>query len=475
MLIRSPNGTFEFIDYREIAPKATNETMFVDDPLLAQRGGLSVGVPGEIRGFELAHKRHGLLPWDRLFGPAIKMAREGFKTNNYLHEKLQLAEAWLMESPEFRKVYAPTGSIAQPGDILKRPNLARTLEIIAKEGPDAFYTGKIAESLINTIQQAGGIMTLNDLHHYKPTIRPTINTYYHGRKVTSCSAPTSGPILISMLNILERYNLRALGQTGLNVHRLVEAMEFGYAFRTEPGDPDFTHLDDRYEEIITKEWASKVRSNISDTKTYAPLYYQPKYDDIGRHGTMHLSVVDENDGVVALTSTVNLSFGSRVMDPATGIILNDEMDDFSIPGIPNDFGLYPAVYNYAAPGKRPLSTITPAIVERDGHFEIALGGSGGSKIASATINVLLNVLDYDMDLYQAVKVPRVHHQLMPNQVVLEDNFSHDHQKSLEERLHKIYHLTKNDTISGVQAVRRLPDGTVHAASDPRKFGIASAY
>ncbi|KAI8078826.1 gamma-glutamyltransferase [Halteromyces radiatus] len=387
MLIRSPNGTFEFIDFRETAPQASTQNMFVDDPLLAQRGGLAIGVPGEIRGLELAHNRHGALPWADLFKPAIELARNGFKTTRYLHEKLLKAEPWILEKSEWKDIYAPQGRAAQPGEIIKRPTLAKTLEIIANEGANAFYEGPIAESMIKTIQQAGGIMTLDDLRNYKPLIRPTISTYYHGTKITTCSAPTSGPILLSMLNILERYSLHTLGRIGVNIHRLVEAMKFGYAFRTEFGDPDFTHLEDRYQEVITKDWASKARANISDYETHSPLYYQPKYDHIDNHGTMHLTVVDENDGVVALTSTVNLLFGSRVMDPETGIIFNDEMDDFSIPGQPNDFGLYPAVYNYVAPGKRPLSSITPTIVEQDGKFEFALGGSGGSQIATASLNV----------------------------------------------------------------------------------------
>ncbi|KAI8343566.1 gamma-glutamyltransferase [Chlamydoabsidia padenii] len=437
MLIRSPNGTYEFIDFRETAPQGAHENMYVDNPLLAQRGGLAIGIPGEIRGFELAHKRHGVLPWAQLFEPAIKVARNGFRTNDYLHEKLLKAEPWLLEKPEFSQVYAPTGTVAKPGDIIKRPTLADTLETIAIEGADAFYTGRIAESLVKTIQDAGGIITLSDLENYKPLIRPTINTYYHGKKITTCSAPTSGPILISMLNILEKYNFQSLGRIGVNVHRLVESMKFGYAFRTEFGDPDFTHLEDRYQQVITKEWAGKVRGNISDAITHSPLYYGPKYDHIDNHGTMHLSVVDQNDGVVALTSTVNLLFGSRVMDPVTGIVLNDEMDDFSIPGIPNDFGLYPAVYNYVAPGKRPLSSITPTIVESDGKFELALGGSGGSQIATASLNVLLNVLDFGMDLYEAVKAPRVHHQLMPNRADIELGFDSDLTQALVNRHHKV--------------------------------------
>ncbi|KAI7848842.1 gamma-glutamyltransferase, partial [Circinella umbellata] len=391
MLIRAPNGTFEFIDFREAAPLASDRDMFNHDPELAKQGGLSVGVPSEIRGFELAHKRHGKLPWNKLFEPAIRIARDGFRATPLLEQRLKAAESWLMTKSEWTEVFAPNGTLAKKGDLIVRSKLAETLDTIAKEGPDSFYKGFIAESLVNATQAEGGIMTLEDMEKYKAVIRPTVSTYYHGRKVTTCTTPTSGPLITSVLNILERYNLPVTGINGLNIHRFVEAMKFGFAFRTEFGDPDFVKNSERIEEVTSKDWADIVRRNISDDTTHPPLYYKPKFDHIESHGTMHLSVVDEDDGAVALTSTVNLLFGSRIMDRATGVILNDEMDDFSIPGIPNSFGLYPSEYNYVAPGKRPLSSITPVIIERDTKFEMALGGSGGTFIPTATLNVIYHL------------------------------------------------------------------------------------
>ncbi|KAI9495243.1 nucleophile aminohydrolase [Zychaea mexicana] len=425
MLIRAPNGTFEFVDFRETAPLASDRDMFIDDSKAAQVGGLAVGVPGEVRGFELAHKRHGKLPWATLFEPAIRIARYGFRATPLLETRLKTAESWLMTMPEWTEVFAPNETLAKAGDLIVRSKLAETLDTIAREGPDAFYTGYIAESLVNATQAAGGIMTMEDMETYKAVIRPTVSTYYHGRKVTTCTTPTSGPLIASVLNILERYNFPVHGMDGLNIHRFVEAMKYGFAFRTEFGDPDFVDNDERILEIATKEWANIVRRNISDDTTHPPLYYQPKFDHISSHGTMHLSVVDEDNGAVALTSTVNLLFGAQILDQATGVILNDEMDDFSIPGKPNKFGLYPSEYNYVAPGKRPLSSITPTIIERDSQFEMALGGSGGSLIPTATLSTFI--------------------------------------------------LGENQRVSAVQAVRRLPDGTVHAASDPRKLGLAAAY
>lgn len=252
---------------------------------------------------------------------------------------------------EWAEVYYPNGVAVKEGDIVKRPTLANTLELISEKGADEFYEGEIAKTLVNTIRSAGGIITLEDFKNYKPVIRPTMSTYYNGRKVTTCSEPTSGPVLLSVLNLIERFQFKVDGLIGLNLHRLVEAFKFGYAFRTEMGDPDFIHNTERIEEITTKDFASSIRQQITvliirvychetelnfgfflkDDITHDPLYYNPKFDHIESHGTMHLSVVDENDGAVALTSTVNLVFGSHIMDAKTGIVLNDEMDDFSIP------------------------------------------------------------------------------------------------------------------------------------------------
>ncbi|KAI9312614.1 nucleophile aminohydrolase [Dichotomocladium elegans] len=475
MLIRSPNGTYEFVDFRETAPGAAHQDMFVDNPDLAKYGGLAVGVPGELRGFELAHQRHGKLPWAMLFEPAIRIARDGFKTTKLLEKRLKAAESWLMGLPDWVEVFAPNGTLAAEGDIIRRTQLAKTLEKVAREGADAFYIGELAESLVNATRAAGGIMTIDDMANYRALIRPAVSTYYHGRKVTTCTTPTSGPLIIAVLNLLEQYNLAIKGYTGLNAHRIIEALKYGYAVRTEFGDPDYTLNWDRINEILSKEWAAHTRQNISDDATHDPLYYGPKFDHIENHGTMHLSVVDEENGAVALTSTVNLLFGARFMDPVTGVILNDEMDDFSIPGKPNAFGLYPSKYNYAAPGKRPLSSITPTIVEQNGEFELAVGASGGSAIPTSTLNVLLNVIDFGHNLYEAVEAPRYHHQLLPNLVLTEPTFNTKISEELESRGHQTFLLSLNQTGTAVQAVMRMPNQSVHAVSDPRKFGIAAAY
>ncbi|KAL1917076.1 uncharacterized protein VTP21DRAFT_5274 [Calcarisporiella thermophila] len=473
MLIRSANGSSELIDFREEAPIAANKSMYIHDPKLAQTGGLSVGVPGEIKGFELAHSRHGKLPWKDIFAPIIALNRYGVKVGPELARRIRIFES-LLSTGDWAATFAPNGTLLAEGDLLLRPNLANTLETIANEGADAFYTGKIADHLIERIQSTGGVLTREDFAAYRAIIREPISTYYHGRKIITGPAPTSGPVLIAVLNILERYNLKVGGLNEVNLHRIVEAFKHGFAARTELGDPEYINNKERMAEILTKGWADRVRRNISDERTFDPLYYNPKYDTIENHGTTHLSVVDKDGMAVSLTSTVNLEFGSKVIDPVTGVILNDEMDDFSIPGQPNEFNLYPSPFNYPTSHKRPLSSSVPTFVERDGNFELVLGASGGSRIITATLDVLLNVLDFNMDLLHAVETSRVHHQLLPNVAVVESGFPAELIEGLVSRGHNVTIRDIRKPLSEVQAVQRISD-TIYAVSDSRKHGIAAGY
>ncbi|EPB84895.1 gamma-glutamyltransferase [Mucor circinelloides 1006PhL] len=470
MLIRDPDGEYEFIDFRETAPGASTEDMYLLNGTLAQVTGLAVGVPGEIRGFEMAHSKHGKLPWSRLFRDSIDIARNGFVANELMYKRLKSSQDWILNSPEWIEVFAPNGTIAQAGDIIKRPTLATTLETIANQGADSFYSGFIAESIVNTTVNNGGIITLEDLKNYRALSRPVISTSYHNHKIFTTSAPTSGPVLLNILNLIEPYNFaQDGGRTTLNMHRLVEAFKFGYAARTELGDPAFNDIEERMEELISKQWADL-------NETHGPEYYEPRFEGNDPHGTMHLSVVDKDNSAVALTSTVNLLFGSRVMDPVTGIILNDQQDDFSSAGISNAFGFSPSVANFVAPGKRPLSSITDTIIEtEDGHLKMVVGASGGSEIITATLNTIINTLDFNMDLFDAVGLPRIHHQLLPNQVGIEPGFDARIAEGLVQLGHEVYNLDAKGIFSAVQAIVRFPNGSVDAASDPRKFGLAAAY
>ncbi|KAF9111458.1 hypothetical protein BGX27_004910 [Mortierella sp. AM989] len=476
MTIRLPNGTAEVIDFRETAPAGSHATMYKKNPILAQKGGLSVAIPGEIRGLELAHNRYGKLPWKRLFAPSVKMAREGWAVGPELAKRLQVYKAMMETEPDWSSTFAPNGTILREGQWIKRENLANTLETIGKEGANAFYTGAIAQSMVDHIKANGGILDMDDMKSYVPLIKKPMVGYYQGRKIYTSPAPTSGPVLISILNILERYELgRYKENANVEAHRLVEAMKFGYAQRTELGDPDFTDLESKIQSILSKDTAGLIRANISDAHTFPVEYYNPHWGPIDNHGTTHMSTVDRDNMAVALTSTVNLVFGSKLLDPKTGIILNDEMDDFSIPGTPNAFGLQPSPYNYPEPGKRPLSSCVPTIVERDGQFELALGGSGGSRILTSVLQTMLNIYNREYNVMEAVEAPRVHHQLMPNVVDIESGYSSSETKFLGTRGHNV---TVSDILlakAEVQAVMRETDGFVYAASDSRKHGIAAGY
>ncbi|KAF9584567.1 hypothetical protein BGW38_006002 [Lunasporangiospora selenospora] len=477
MTIRLPNGTVEVIDFRETAPAGATPDMYKKDPMLAQVGGLSVGVPGEIRGLALAHSRHGKLPWEKLFAPAVKMAREGWAIGPELALRLQKFKVMMETQPDWSPIFAPNGTVLREGQWIRREALAKTLETIGREGPEAFYTGPIAQSMVDHIHKNGGILTMEDMKGYKPLLKEPVVGYYQGRKIYTTPAPTSGPVLISILNILERYDLgRFKEDANVEVHRLVEAMKFGYAQRTELGDPDFSDLKEMINVMLDKDGAAKIRANISDERTFPVEYYNPHWVAIENHGTTHLSTVDENEMAVALTSTVNMVFGSNLIDPKTGVILNDEMDDFAIPGVPNSFGLYPSPYNFPEPGKRPLSSCVPTIVERDGRFELALGGSGGSRITTSVLQTILNIYNHGMNAMEAVESPRVHHQLMPDGVEIESGYSNAAISFLASRGHNATVLDINLAKSEVQVVlRSAADGLIYAASDSRKHGVAAGY
>lgn len=462
------------IDFREIAGAAATEDMFAKNITLAQIGGRAVGVPGEIAGLHMAHQQFGKLPWSSLFEPAIKLARNGFALSSLVHGQLRRIEDCVLNSPGFNTTYTDGhGKLLRPGDIVRRPELADTLEHIAQHGAASFYHGYIAESLVNAIQSNGGILTVEDFANYHAEERTPIETYYHGRRVITGTPPTSGSVLLNMLNVVEGYTLALEGQTSLNYHRIVEAMKFGAAQRTLLGDPAFIDIAKNVSHEISKEYAGQIRASISDTQTFNVSHYDPEYDVLNNHGTTHMSLLDSDGMAVALTSTINLGFGSQIMDPATGIILNDEMDDFSTTNQTNGFGLRPSPNNKIIPGKRPLSSTSATIVEHNGQVELVVGGSGGSRILTAVLQVIINVLDFGMRLDHAIDAPRLHHQLLPHKLDVDSQFPSALVHALASFGHEIN--PRKQSASVVQAVHRISDGSIHAVSDGRKHGVAAGY
>ncbi|CAG8737267.1 15969_t:CDS:10, partial [Racocetra persica] len=338
MVIKLPNGHSEVIDFRETAPLAAKKDMFVDKQIFASIGGLSIGFDlqsGEVAGMKLAHKK---LPWKRLFEPSINMCRKGFPVPPELGLRLQ---------------------------------------------------GSIAKSIIKRVKATGGIMTLEDLENYRPIVRKPLVGFYHGRKVLTTPEPSSGAVLIFLLNLLEKYDLKSSKINGLNLHRIVESLKLGFARQTELGDAAFFENKTKHElriaEIISKDYADLVRRNISDNEPFEPEDYDPVLEPLNDYGTSHLSVIDADDMAVSVTSSINQFWGSQVVDPDTEILLNDQMDDFSVPGIPVKYGLLSSPYNFIAPGKRPLSSMIPTIIEKDEKLELVVGGSGARKIISSVL------------------------------------------------------------------------------------------
>ncbi|KAH7888834.1 gamma-glutamyltranspeptidase [Phlebopus sp. FC_14] len=480
MTVRIPPGLPDHasevytIDFRETAPALANTTMYSGNPEASRFGGLSVAVPGELRGLEEAYRRWGSLPWSRLVQPSVDLARE-WTVDAELARRIQMFSSLMLNDEDWRAIFAPEGKLLLHGETIRRTNYSRTLATIATEGPEAFYKGPIANSIIRKVKETGGILTHADLEGYSVNVGRALEGTYHGKKVYTSHAPTSGPALLHMLNLLERYDLVQDGRTGLSLHRIVEAHKFGFAARTKIGDLPYSFNGSaRVAELSTKEYADLIAANLTDDRTHPAEYYNPEFDVKTDHGTSHTSVVDRAGMAVALTTTVNLVFGSQVLDPETGVILNDEMDDFSTPGVPNGFGLRPSPYNYPEPGKRPLSSTAPSILEyEDGSFYLAIGGSGGSRIFGSIFQVLLN-LDWGMDTSEAIEYGRVHDQLFPTEVDADDVLPAEQLDGLRRRGHQVIVSDINRIAAVVQAVAKK-DGKIYAASDSRKNGIAAGY
>ncbi|KAK7437861.1 hypothetical protein VKT23_018298 [Stygiomarasmius scandens] len=411
---------YEMIDFRETMPAAGNESMYNDspDPTASTIGGLSVGVPGELRGWETLHKRHGKLPWKRLFQPAIRVARDGFAVNVDLASELNADTfPFLLSDPLWAEVYAPNGTLLKEGDTCYRKRYAQTLQKLANHGADAFYTGEIADNIVKAASARGGIITHEDLEGYQVVIRTPNNITYRNSRIFSTVAPSSGSVVLSVLKIFEGYPGSAIDtdpEFNVTLHRLIQATKFGYGQRTNYGDPAFTSNVTELEKFYLEEsTVEQVRALISDNTTHTPAFYDPtNYTILSDNGTSHVAAMDSNGMAVSLTTTVNLIWGSRVMTE-DGIILNDEMDDFSSPGQTNSFGFAASPINFIRPGKRPQSSISSSIVEdlETGQLIMATGAAGGSRIITATIQNLHYHLDVGLTAKEAVSHGRYHEQL----------------------------------------------------------------
>ncbi|KAL9057636.1 MAG: hypothetical protein Q9162_002251 [Coniocarpon cinnabarinum] len=474
--LRAPNGSYEMIDFRETAPAAAFQDMYSNDTDLSLYGGLASGVPGELRGMQYIHENYGKLPWATVMQPAIELARFGFPVTedlvNYINEGLESAPTnFLIDDPSWAIDFAPNGTLVQLNDTMYRKRYADTLETIANYGPDAFYGGAIANATIAALQSTGGTMTLEDLANYTVAIRKPAEITYRDFKITSCAAPSGGEVALSILKILEGYpEVGSPAAINMSTFYLNEAMRFAYGQRTNLGDPEFVvGLYDYENAMLSEQTVDEVHSKITDVTHNNISYYDPgQFSTLSDHGTSEITAADASGLTITLTTTVNLLFGSEVMIPETGVIMNDEMNDFSIPGSSNAFGYRPSPANYIVPGKRPLSSISPTIAEwlANGTVYLATGSAGGSQIITAVAQTVWHVLDQGMSIAMALAQPRLHDQLSPNRVQLEYTYNNETAEFLRSRGSNVTYTAPGG--STAQGLLRLTNGTFTAAGEPRQ-------
>jgi len=457
MLIRLADGRARFVDYREKAPAAASANMYLDAQgnvidNASVVGYKAVGVPGSVAGMVYAEKEYGKLTLGQVMAPAIKLARDGYPLD--WQDARDLRDKDLAKFSESRRIFQRNGDYYNQGEVFRQPELARTLERIAKD-PDEFYHGAMARELAAAMQKGGGLITADDLARYEVKEREPIRGTYRGYEIISAPPPSSGGIaLLEILNILEVYDLAKAGdRSAASVHLTVEAFRRAFYDRAEfLGDPDFSKIP--VAQLIDKKYGAAWRESIdpahasvskdlkrpaifSELEQYASQDPQAFVVREPEH-TTHYSLVDSDGDAVAVTTTLNDNFGSRVTAEGLGFLLNDEMDDFAAKqGVPNLYGLIQGPANAIGPGKRPLSAMTPTIVLKDGKLFLVLGSPGGARIITTVANILMGVVDYGMNIQEAVNAPRFHHQWLPDEVHVEQWFSPDAIKLLQQMGHKV--------------------------------------
>lgn len=472
MIYDAKQGKTVALDYREKAPSSASRDMYLDKEGnavsdLSRYHGLAVGVPGTVAGLLKALEEHGTMSREQVMTPAIALAEDGIEVTAGLSESLTALSDRLQKWPSTKKVFfKPDGSAYQPGERLKQPELARSLKRIAVQGTDGFYKGETAQKLVKAVNEAGGSMSLQDLANYQAIAREPVKGDYRGYEIVSMPPPSSGGIhIVQILNILEGYPLKDYGQNSAQtIHLMAEAMQLAYADRAEYlGDADF--IDVPASGLTSQAYADKLRTLIDPNKATPaatikannPLPYESDQ-------TTHFSIVDKDGNAIANTYTLNFSYGTGLVADGTGILLNNEMDDFSAkPGVPNGYGLLGGDANAVEANKRPLSSMSPTLVFKDSKPYIVTGSPGGSRIITTVTQIISNVIDHDMNIAEATHAPRIHDQWLPDEIRVEKALNIDTVKKLESMGHTV---SPKSAMGSTQSIMLTPNG-VYGSSDPR--------
>ena len=481
MLIHLVKGNQDIaIDYRETAPAAATATMFLDnkgepDPAKSRDSALAVGVPGTVAGLALAQQKYGSgrLSLADLIAPAFDLAQKGFPVEDDIADSLPDARARLARWPATTSIFFNGDEPLREGERLYQFDLADTLRAIAEKGPQGFYEGRTARQIADAVRAAGGIMSAEDLKNYRAIERPVVRGSYRGFGIVSVPPPSSGGVhLIEMLNILEGYDLAKLGRGEQSLHYLIEAMKRAYADRAVyMGDPDALKIP--VLGLASKKYAARLRADINERATPSAEIRAGKPSDVEGRNTTHFSVIDRDGNAVSNTYTLNFSYGLGLVADGTGVLLNNELDDFiSKPGTANAYGLIGYDANLPAPGKRPLSSMTPTIVFKDGKPFLITGSPGASRIISAVLQVIVNVIDFRMPLDKAVTAPRLHHQWQPDEVYVETGFAPELLDALKARG---YTIVPTQPFASVNSILVTPDGYVGVADTRTRGALAAGY
>lgn len=468
------------IDYREVAPQSATRDMFVaadgkPDTRKSRDSGAAVGVPGTVAGLALAYARYGSgkFSFAQLLVPAIVLAQDGIVVADDIADSLPNARERMARYPSSAKIFLKAdGSALRAGDLLVQKDLAETLKAIAQQGIRAFYQGPTAEKIVAAVREAGGLMTIEDMQTYVPLLRTPVRSTYRGYDILSMPLPSSGGIVLAeMLNILEGFKAASREMSADDLHVMIEAMKRGYADRARYlGDPAFADMP--AQRLLSKDYATQLGAGIRMARA-TPSEEIAMQVPVPREGsnTTHFSVVDREGNAVSNTTTLNFNYGLGLVAEGTGVLLNNEMDDFtSVPGAANAFGLIQSEANLPEPGKRPLSSMSPTIVMKDGNIVLVTGSPGGSRIISAVLQVIVNVIDRGMAVADAVAAPRLHHQWMPDEVRIDRGFPGEVIEALKARGHKVVEPIAQTSANSIAVV---PEG-LSGGADPRTRGATAA-